>query len=127
MARIQRGDLRGTNTYEKGRLGTREIVKVEGQGLDDWDVRKYYSEEQIESYIKNMVEGRKAYTEEIALEGLRDEILSAAERSYRIDKSAKKSSVVVPEGQEPGEATPEPAFPSDFKSRPRRDGFRRSR
>lgn len=127
MARIQRGDLRGTNTYEKGRLGTREIVKVEGQGLDDWDVRKYYSEEQIESYIKDMVEGRKAYTEEIALEGLRDEILSAAERSYRIDKSAKKSSVVVPEGQEPGEATPEPAFPSDFKSRPRRDGFRRSR
>lgn len=127
MARIQRGDLRETNTYEKGRLGTREITKVEGQGLDDWDVRKYYGEEQVESYVRDLVDGRRAYTEEIAREGLRDEILYATERSYRIDKSAGRSSVAVPEGLEPGEAPPEPAFPSDFKSRPRRDGFRRSR
>jgi phosphoenolpyruvate carboxykinase (ATP) len=127
MARIQRGDLRETNTYEKGRLGTREITKVEGQGLDDWDVKKFYGEEQIESYVRDLVDGRRAYTEEIAREGLRDEILYAAERSYRIDKSAGKSRMAVPEELEPSDVPPEPAFPSDFKSRPRRDGFRRSR
>ncbi len=125
MAKIQRGDLREANTYEKGRLGTLEIVKAEGQGLDDWDVKKYYSEEQIEAYVRDLVNGRRAYTEEIAQEGLRDEILYAAERSYRIDKSAQKSSVAVPGAQESEVEAPSP--PSVFKSRPRRDGFRRSR
>ncbi|MFA9452870.1 MAG: phosphoenolpyruvate carboxykinase (ATP) [Candidatus Aminicenantaceae bacterium] len=128
MAKIQRGDLRGANTYEKGRLGTLELVKAEGQSLDDWDMRKFYSEEQIESYIRDLVDGRRAYTEEIAQEGLRDEILYAADRSYRIDKSAKRTSVAVPGGQEQeDESRVAPSLPSEFKSRPRRDGFRRSR
>jgi phosphoenolpyruvate carboxykinase (ATP) len=127
MARIQRGDLRETNTYEKGRLGTQEIVKAENQTLDEWDARKYYSEEQIESYVADLVDGRRAYTEEIASEGLREEILYAAERSYRIDRSARRAREVVPEGPEEEQSAPEPVFPANFKSRPRRDGFRRSR
>ncbi|NOR15843.1 MAG: phosphoenolpyruvate carboxykinase (ATP), partial [Candidatus Aminicenantes bacterium] len=51
MAEIQRGDLRGTNTYEKGRFGTRAIVRTREQGLDDWDVRRFYNNEQIEAYV----------------------------------------------------------------------------
>ena len=85
MANIQRGDLRGTNQYEKGKLGTKEIVRVEGEELEDWDIKRFYSEEQIQDYIKDLVDGRKKYTEEIASEGLRQEILYAAERSFRID------------------------------------------
>ena len=122
MAQIQRGDLRGTNHYEKSLLGTKEIRQTEGQGLEEWDLRKYYSDEKIGEYIADLVEGRKVYTEEIASEGLRDEILYAAERSYRIDKSGRSTKVFVPEGPEIEAKAPE--IP-EFKSRPRRGGFRR--
>ena len=124
MAQIQRGDLRGTNHYEKGLLGTKEIRQAEGQGLEEWDIRKYYSDEKIGEYIADLVEGRKVYTEEIASEGLRDEILYAAERSYRIDKSGRSTQVFVPDAPEAGAKIPE--IP-EFKSRPRRGGFWRSR
>jgi len=128
MATIQRGDLRGANTYEKGRLGTQEIVKTEGKTLDDWDVRKYYTSDQIEAYVKDMVMGRRAYTEEIAQEGLRDEILSSAERSYRIDRTSQKSKIFVPDRNgEAGSEIAVPSSPSTFKNRPRRSGYRRSR
>ncbi|MCK4931990.1 MAG: phosphoenolpyruvate carboxykinase (ATP), partial [Candidatus Aminicenantes bacterium] len=123
MAQIQRGDLRGTNHYEKGLLGTKEIRQAEGQGLEEWDIRKYYSDEKIGEYIADLVEGRKVYTEEIASEGLRDEILYAAERSYRIDKSGRSTQVFVPDALEAEAKTPE--IP-EFKSRPRRGGFWRS-
>ncbi len=124
MAQIQRGDLRGTNHYEKGPLGTKEVRLTEGQSLEEWDIHKYYSDEKIEAYTANLVEGRKKFTEEIASEGLRNEILYAAERSYSIDKSGRSTTVFVPEGQD-AEAKA-PAI-SEFKSRPRRGGFWRSR
>jgi phosphoenolpyruvate carboxykinase (ATP) len=116
--------LRGTNHYEKGLLGTKEIRRAEDQGLEEWDINKYYSDEKIEEYIADLVEGRKAYTEEIASEGLREEILYAAERSYRIDKSGRSTKTFVPEGPEPEAKAPE--IP-EFKSRPRRGRFSRSR
>jgi phosphoenolpyruvate carboxykinase (ATP) len=130
MAAIQRGDLRGANTYEKGRLGTRDILKVEGKSLDDWDVCKYYTSAQIEAYVRDLVNGRRAYTEEIAQEGLRDEILYAAERSYRIDKPDQRPRIYVPaKNEEAGfeAAAPLSSFPGEFKNRPKRDGYRRSR
>jgi phosphoenolpyruvate carboxykinase (ATP) len=128
MSNIQRGDLRGTNLYEKGFLGTKEIVRCEGEALDDWDIRKFYSEEQIQGYVKDLVDGRKKYTEEIAEEGLRQEILYAAERSFRIDKSRKKARVAVP-GDKPQEHAEEerPTILTDLKTRPRRDRFWRGR
>lgn len=124
MAQIQRGDLRGTNDYAKGLIGTKEIRRVEGQGLDEWDIRKYYSDAKIQEYIADLVNGRKAFTEEIASEGLRDEIIYAAERSYRIDKSGRSTQVFVPEDTETETKAPE--IP-ESKSRPRRGGFWRSR
>ena len=129
MAEIQRGDLRGTNTYEKGRLGTRTIVRTQEQGLDDWDARRFYNKEQIEAYVSDLVQGRIKYTEEIAAEGLRGEVLHAAERSYRIDISGKRTKVAVPGASDDTKATEESRseFPREFKSRPRRDSFRRSR
>jgi phosphoenolpyruvate carboxykinase (ATP) len=133
MATIQRGDLRDRNSYEIGRLGTRQIVRAEGQDLQEWDIRKYYSAEQIDAYIEDLVDGRRAFTEEIAREGLRSEVLAAADRSFRIDPSGRRSmlSVSVPEEGEAGEPAvkaPQPtAIPKEFKSRPRRSGFGRSR
>ena len=130
MAQIQRGDVRGTNTYSKGKLGTKEISQVEGQSLDDWNVNKYYSPEQIELYIRDLVEGRRKYTEEIAAEGLRDEVLYAAERSFRIDKSQPRARVSITDKSDfsdKPEIEARPSPPQEFKSRPRRDGFRRSR
>ncbi|MFW6160350.1 MAG: phosphoenolpyruvate carboxykinase (ATP) [Acidobacteriota bacterium] len=131
MARIQRGDLRGTNHYQKGLLGTKEIKKAEGQSLNEWDINKYYSREQIDFYIKDLVEGRRQFTEEIAGEGLRPEILYAAERSFRIDRSGKRQKVFMPgekeekkeEEIEKIESFPEAAWES--KSRPRRKSLRR--
>lgn len=97
MAAIQRGDLRGTNEYQPCQLGTKGIVKVEGRSLDEYNLKNYYSEEQIKSYLKELVEGRKKWVEEISKEGLKTEILQAAERSFSILKSIdfeKKKEVV---------------------------------
>ena len=126
MARIQRGDLRGTNEYEKGPLGTKRIIRAEGQSLDMWDARRYYSEDQIENYIREMVKGRRDFTEEIANEGLHQDILSAAERSFRISKNGSQSAVPGPE--EDGDIKPGTGYRGwDSKARPRRDRFYRSR
>ena len=126
MANIQRGDLRGANLYERGRLGTKQIVRCEGETLDEWDIHRFYSEDQIQGYIKDLVDGRKKYTEEIAEEGLRQEILYAAERSFRIDRSGKRTQVAVP-GEEKQEEEDKPAFVTSWKTRPRRDRFWRGR
>jgi phosphoenolpyruvate carboxykinase (ATP) len=128
MASIQRGDLRGANVYEKGRLGTKEIVRCEGETLDEWDIKRFYSEEQIQNYIKDLVDGRKKYTEEIAAEGLRQEILYAAERSFQIDRSGKKSRIFVPgeEAQEKEKKDPQ-ALIIGSKTRPKRDRYWRER
>lgn len=123
MAQIQRGDLRGTNLYEKGILGTKEIKRCEGRSMQEWDNLNYYTADQIKSYIANLLKGRQAYTEEIAAEGLRDEVLYAAERSYNIAGHRKKRN-----GSDPGshEEEESPDF-LEFKSRPRREGFWRNR
>ncbi len=84
MAAIQRGDFRGTNRYAPGILGTRSIVSCEGGDLSHWDPRNFYSEEQIRAYIEDLVEGRRKFTEEVAREGLKPEIVEAAERSFAI-------------------------------------------
>jgi len=125
MAKIQRGDLRGGNTYAPGRLGTRAITHAEGETLDDWNPRGFYNEEQIEAYVHDLVEGRRKFTEEIIEEGLRDEVIHAAERSYRIDRSGKRSTTVVP--GKPVPESPRPESPREFKARPRRSGFTRRR
>jgi phosphoenolpyruvate carboxykinase (ATP) len=124
MAQIQRGDLRGTNHYEKGMLGTKEIRSCEGRSLDEYDIRKLYSEEQIQHYIHDLVEGRREFTEEIASEGLRQEILYAAERSFRIDKSGEREKAEAPESPAEEER---PFYHWESKSRPRRGGFWRSK
>ncbi len=128
MAQIQRGDLRGTNLYEKGILGTRGIIRCGDKSLDEWDPRRFYSEEQIQRYIADLVEGRKEFTEEIASEGLRPEIQRAAERSFQIAKGQKKQSVSVPVSEKaeqmPAEKPPQPWV---SKTRPRRERLWRGR
>ena len=84
MAAIQRGDLKGTNTYELGMLGTRAIAKVAGREIDEYDPRKFYSAEEIEHYLADLVKGRIKFTQEIASEGLEPEIVRAAEKSFAI-------------------------------------------
>ena len=123
MAQIQRGDLRGTNQYERGILGTKEIKHCEGRSLQEWDNLNYYTPDQIQDYIANLLEGRQTYTEEIAAEGLRDEVLYAAERSFRIAGQPKKR-----HDSDPGshEAEESPDF-LEFKSRPRRERLWRNR
>jgi len=127
MAQIQRGDLRGMNTYQLGVLGTKEIVRAEGTSLDEWDIRRFYSQEQVEAYIHDLVEGRKAFTEEIASEGLRPEVLYAAERSFRIDKSGKRSRVAVSSAEKQESTVQESPFSWTSKSRPRRERLWRGR
>lgn len=124
MAQIQRGDLRGTNHYEKGLLGTKEIRLCEGKSLDEYALRNFYSEEQLQNYIKDLVAGRRKFTEEVSSERLREEILYAAERSFRIDKSEKKETAAVLESPAAEEKT---IIIRESKSRPRRERFWRSR
>jgi len=124
MAQIQRGDLRGTNHYEKGILGTKEIKACEGKSLDEYDIRNFYSEQQINHFIKDLVEGRRKFTKEVAAEGLRPEILYEAERSFRIDKSQAKKQEAAAESAAQEE---KPYYYWESKSRPRRGGFWRNR
>lgn len=100
MAAIQRGDFRGTNRYEPGRLGRKGIVHVEGFDLRSFHPSNYYSEDRIQEYVRDVVAGRRQFTEEIANEGLRQEIIDAAERSFRIVKDGRKPA-------EAGESAPE--------------------
>jgi len=93
MAAIQRGDLRGTNKYQKGILGTEEVVWCEGGDVSIQNPYNYYTQEQIDNYIEDLVEGRRKYTEEINSEGLNPEILKFAEESFKIAKRTKQRSI----------------------------------
>ncbi len=89
MAAIQRGDLRGTNKYQKGILGTEEVIWCEGGDVSIQNPNNYYTQEQIDGYIEDLVEGRRKYTEEINKEGLKPEILKFAEDSFQMAQSQK--------------------------------------
>ncbi len=93
MAAIQRGDLRGTNKYSKSPFGTDEVYQSEGGDLSNFDINKFYSKEQIDGYVREIVAGRRKFTEEIISEGLDSDIIKAAESSYNISPDAKKSVV----------------------------------
>lgn len=84
MAAIQRGDLRGTNAYRQSLLGTEEIISAEGADLSPYMPEEYYSQEQINAYLRDLVDGRRKFTERVAEEGLMPEILRAAEESFAI-------------------------------------------
>ena len=122
MAAIQRGDLRGTNHYEMGRFGTKEIVSCEGQNLDDYDPKRFYSEKEIAFYLRDIVDGRRKFTEEVADEGLKPEIVNAAEESFTIVPSEKRSEELSKD-EKPEEAEMEPTwdtFTWEPKTRPPR-------
>jgi len=99
MAAIQRGDLRGTNVYRKSFLGTEEIVSAQGADLSAYVPEKYYSPDQIDNYLRELVAGRRKFTEKVAEEGLMPEILQAAEESYRIAPE-KETKVFIPAEKE---------------------------
>lgn len=95
MAAIQRGDLRGTNKYQQSIFGTETIYHAEGADLSEYRPEKYYSQEEIKGYLRDLVDGRRKFTEKVAEEGLMPEILKAAEDSYRI-AGEKESRVFIP-------------------------------
>ena len=106
MAALQRGDLRGTNEYAKGRLGTEYVAKAEGTELAQYDAHNFYSDEQIESYVADLVDGRRKFTEEIAAQGLRKDIRELAHRELDAIEAKTK--------QKPDPwAPPEEAAPSE--------------
>jgi phosphoenolpyruvate carboxykinase (ATP) len=108
MAAIQRGDLRGTNRYAPGRLGTREIAHVEGAVLSHWRPEEFYSEAEIEAYLRELVDGRRTHTERIAEEGLKPEIVALAERSFEAIAPRPNQVAIPREVTEPPEVPPPP-------------------
>ncbi len=80
MASLQRGDLRGSNEYAKGRLGTEYVVRTEEGDLSRWDPTAFYSDEAIEAYVADLVDGRRRFTEDIAAQGMRKDIRELAHR-----------------------------------------------
>ena len=85
----------------RGRLGTKEIARVLGHDLTPHDPERLYSKNQIDNYVKDLVLGRRAFTEEISSEGLDPEIVRAAEDSYGIARGAKTSVAFPAPGPEP--------------------------
>jgi phosphoenolpyruvate carboxykinase (ATP) len=129
MAAIQRGDIRGTNKYKDGRLGTLEVVACEDASLDEYNPEKMYSQEQVDQYIKDLFDGRREFTEQIANQGLKQEIIDKAEKSFAI-AVGKVAKITVPELPETKKKEEKPApkpyeLPDlkwETKSRPRRLG-----
>lgn len=127
MAAIQRGDLRGTNQYEPGLLGTKSIVAVEGKPIPEYDPTRFYSQEQIDFYIRDLVEGRRKFTDIIAGEGLKPEIVRTAEKAFSIEPAAKPSVAASAAPSFPGTSTVESdkvviVTTAQPVSRPRRPG-----
>ena len=120
MAAIQRGDLRDTNQYRPSLLGTEEIVAAEGADLSSYQPEKYYSRYQIDNYLRDLVNGRRKFTEKVAEEGLMPEIIRAAEQSYgiapeketKVFMSSKKEAPPPPKDKPAGKLT-------DWKPNPR--------
>jgi len=146
MAAIQRGDLRGTNKYETGRLGTGEIVACAEGDLSPYNASKFYSADEIERYASELLEGRKKFTEEIAKQGLRPEIVRLAEESFgfvsrEARKEAARASATGAEKKEKPKEVPLPSLselgssiasspwitPWSLRSRPPRQGGTRKR
>ncbi len=120
MAAIQRGDLRGTNRYEENFLGTEVIVSAEGADLSQYDPSKYYSRDQIDHYLRDLVNGRRKFTEAVAEEGLMREIIRAAEDSYKIAPEKETKVYVASEKKQPPPPKDKPvAKLTDWKPNPR--------
>ena len=66
------------------------MVKCEGADITHYDPKNFYSEEQIAAYVQDLVEGRRAFTEQIAQEGLRKEIRDLAHRELDAIEGRKK-------------------------------------
>ena len=108
-------------------LGTEEVIACEGGNISEYDPRKYYSQEQIDAYLHDIVDGRRKFTEEIASEGLNPDINKYAEKSFEIDKTQKKKSVFIPDQDDKSENPAAPINPGSYvtKSRPPRPvGYR---
>ncbi len=120
MATIQRGDLRGTNRYRTSLLGTEEIVSSQGTDLSPYVPEKYYSRDQIDTYLRDLVNGRRKFTEEVAEEGLMPEIIRAAEESFKISPE-KETKVYMPVNKsEPPPPKQKPTIKlTDWKPNPR--------
>ena len=96
MAALQRGDLRGTNIYERSIVGTESVVKCENFDLDQYKPHRLYDSAKIDFYLQDLLDGRIKFTEEIAAEGLDPKIKSWADDSFKITPK-KKSVVPAPE------------------------------
>ena len=122
MAAIQRGDLRGTNIYEKCNLGTKAITGVEGRQIPEYELSRFYSKDQVDFYIKDLVEGRRKYTDIINSEGLSPEVRRAAEKAFRVETN-KQQKTVIRAGLDIQQSEPVVIVKSNEPiSRPRRPG-----
>jgi phosphoenolpyruvate carboxykinase (ATP) len=120
MAAIQRGDLRGTNKYNPNFLGTEEIVSAEGADLSPYRAEKFYSRDQIDQYLRDLVRGRRKFTEKVAEEGLMPEIIRAAEESFSIAPEKEARVFVSSKKKEPAPPKDKPvAKLTDWKPNPR--------
>ena len=64
------------------------VAKLE---LGQYDAHGFYSDEQIEAYVADLVEGRRAFTEEIGAQGLRKDIRALSHRELdAMDAKARK-------------------------------------
>lgn len=114
MAALQRGDLRGTNKYQKGLFGTDDVIWCEGGNLEPYNPHNIYSQQQIDTYLNDIVAGRRKFTEEISSEGLNPDIIKFAEDSFQIARGSKPKSVFIPDRESAGEI--ETATPSIMKT-----------
>lgn len=112
MAALQRGDLKRLNTYEPGIFGTMEIAEIEGKRIGkEFEPSRFYSQDEIDAYLADIVDGRIKFTDEVADEGLDKDIVKIAEKSFEImPKRKEKVFVSKPDEEKASEPTPVERF-----------------
>jgi phosphoenolpyruvate carboxykinase (ATP) len=122
MAAIQRGDMRHTNRYEAGPLGVERITScVGGEELNKYRPENFYSQGNIEQYIKDLFDGRRKFTEDIANEGLDPVVLKLSEDSYggRTKRAKSPKSYLDLAPAAPMKKSSRPSYPGALTRIPR--------
>jgi hypothetical protein len=74
---------------------------VEGHDLSHWKPSNFYSAAEIDAYVEDLVEGRRAYTSKMADEGLDPAIVRLAEKSFEKMMPTAKAAAIPREITEP--------------------------
>lgn len=96
-------------------MGVEEITScVGGEEINKYDPTEFYSQQQIDAYIREILVGRMEHTEQVAGEGdgLYPEIIRLAEKACGVEKARSRPKIFASAGG--GNNSPLPSSRTGF-------------